>query len=262
MLPELFSVGPITIHAYGLIVAIGFLAGIIVAVRLGRRSTISQQEIMDLVFLMAVSAIAGSRIFYIIINISYYKAHPMDAFKIWEGGLVFSGGVVAAGVALVFYTKRKGINLFRSADTLAPAVALGQSIGRVGCLLAGCCYGAPTNLPWAVTFTNPNALAPLHAPLHPTQIYSSLIGAAIFVILLILYRRKRYDGQVALWFLILQSTGRLFEERFRGDDRGFISEGMSATQLLALIILVLSVTALIFYKRKNSISEMGKKPPS
>ncbi|RJR24913.1 MAG: prolipoprotein diacylglyceryl transferase [Desulfobacteraceae bacterium] len=259
MLPELFSIGPLTVHSYGLLVALGFLTGIIITVRIGRTEGINPQLIMDLTFILVVSAIAGSRILYVLINLSHYKTNPLDIFKIWEGGLVFSGGVTVAALSLVWYAKRKSLNLLKTADLFAPGVAVGQAIGRLGCLMAGCCYGVVTDEPWSIIFTHPKSLAPLNIPLHPTQIYSSVIGACIFLVLFILYRYRKYDGQVALWFLILHSTARLFVERFRGDDRGLVTEGMTATQFLSLLILIFSVIALtVLKKRAKKASPDGR----
>ena len=118
--------------------------------------------------------------------------------------------------------------------------------------MAGCCYGKPTDLKWGIVFTHPRSLAPLNLPLHPTQIYSSLSGFIIFLILVLLYWKRKFDGQVFLWFLILHSTARLAIERFRGDDRGMLFDNtMSMTQFVTLIVLVGSVIALMVFKSKK-----------
>jgi phosphatidylglycerol:prolipoprotein diacylglycerol transferase len=185
-------------------------------------------------------------------NFSHYKAHPVDIIKIWEGGLVFSGGLVAVVLVMIWYLRRHRLSFRPMGDLCAPGIAIGQAIGRLGCFMAGCCYGRPTDLPWAVTFTHPQSLAPLNTPLHPTQLYSAFSGFIIFLVLMFLNAKKQFQGQVFIWFLILHSTARLFMERFRGDERGLIAgTEMSTTQLLTLLVLLGAVVALFILKSKK-----------
>lgn len=256
MLPDLFSVGPLTIHTYGVFVALGFVTGILVSVKLGKDHGIPPQQVMDMAFFMILWAIVGSRLLYILINVSYYRAHPLDAFKIWQGGLVFSGGLIAVAGAMTWYLRRHRLSFWVAGDLWAPALALGQAVGRIGCFMAGCCYGQPTDLPWGVVFSHPHSLAPQNIPLHPTQAYSALGGFAIFFILLFLHSRRKFQGQVFLWYLILHSTARLFVERFRGDERGLLpGTDMTLTQLLATVILILAVVALFLLKSRQERRE-------
>lgn len=253
MFPDLFSIGPFTLHTYGLFVAGGFLAGLMAAIHLGKAEGIKPQQTMDIGFLMIVAAIVGSRLLYIVINISHYLERPMDVLKIWQGGLVFSGGIVGVVLTAIWYTRRHRLSFWKIADIWAPPMVLGQAIGRIGCLMAGCCYGKPTGSRWGVVFTDPHSLAPLNIPLHPTQLYSSALNFIIFFILLALRRKKAYHGQVFLWLLVLHSTARLFVERFRGDDRGTIfGSEMSATQLVTLMILITAIVTLFIFKRRQA----------
>jgi phosphatidylglycerol:prolipoprotein diacylglycerol transferase len=252
MFPDLFSIGPLTIHTYGLFVALGFISGILDTVKLGKQEGFKPQQIMDMAFIMILWAVVGSRLLYILINFSYYKAQPLDALKIWQGGLVFSGGLVAVAAAMTWYLRRHHLSFWTTGDLWAPALALGQAVGRIGCFMAGCCYGRPTDLPWGVVFSHPHTLAPPNIPLHPTQLYSSLGGFVIFFVLLCLHAKRKFQGQVFLWFLILHSTFRLFVERFRGDERGLLpGTEMTLTQLLATIILVLAVIGLFSLKSRK-----------
>ncbi len=253
MYPDLLTIGPVTLHTYGLFVAIGFFVGLMIAVRLGKIEGISAQQIMDMGFVIILSSIIGSRALYVLINASYYRKSPLDILKIWEGGLVFSGGVIGVVLTMVWYIKKHNLSLGKIADLWAPAAAIGQAFGRIGCFMAGCCYGKPTDLEWGVVFTHPNSLArPLNVPLHPTQIYSSISGFIILIILLFLYSKRKFEGQVFLWFLILHSTARLAIERFRGDDRGILlGSNMSMTQMVAIFILIFSVAVLLVLKTKN-----------
>jgi len=251
MFPDLFSIGPFTLHTYGLFVAAGFLSGLMVTIKIGKSCGISSQQVMDMGFIMILSAIVGSRAMYVLINASHFIRNPLDIFKIWQGGLVFSGGIICVVLSMVWYVRRHNLSLWKTCDMWAPATAIGQGIGRIGCFMAGCCYGRPTDLNWGVVFTHPHSLAPLDIPLHPTQIYSSISGVIIFLIILLLYSKKEFDGQVTLWFLILHSTARLTIERFRGDDRGMLlNSNMSATQLVATVILLASVVTLLVLKSR------------
>ena len=119
--------------------------------------------------------------------------------------------------------------------------------------MAGCCYGRPSGSDWGVVFTHPHSLAPLNVPLYPTQLYSSLSGFLIFLVLIVLHSRKKFQGQVFLWLLVLHSTARLFVERYRGDDRGMVLGGqMTVTQLVTLLILMGAIVALFIFKRRHS----------
>ena len=250
MFPDLFSFGPFTLHTYGLFVAAGFLVGLLVTVKLGKRQGIPPQQIMDIGFVMIVAAIVGSRLLYVLMNVSYYVKRPIDVFKIWQGGLVFSGGIVCVVLTVIWYVRRHHLSFWKMADLWAPAMAVGQGIGRIGCFMAGCCYGKSTGSKCGVVFTNPHSLAPLNIPLHPTQLYSSASGFIIFFILLLIYRRRTFDGQVFIWLLVLHSTARLFVERFRGDDRGvLLGSSMTITQFVTLLILIGAIAALFLLKR-------------
>lgn len=252
MFPDLYSIGPLTIHTYGLAVALGFIAAFALTFRLARSYSMSHREVMDMGFLAVVWGIIGSRLLFVLINPSYYWAHPLDIFMAWEGGLVFSGGILAAGLAMFLYSRDKGIPFGRIGDLWAPGVALGQAVGRIGCFMAGCCFGKPLEGPLAVVFTDPRSLAPLNIFLHPTQLYAAFTGFLITGILYLLHKRKKFEGQVFLWFLILHSTGRLLVERFRADQRGTVPGAeMSVTQLIALVLLMASVAALLVITSKR-----------
>ncbi len=253
MFPDLFSIGPFILHTYGLFVAFGFFAGLMVAVKIGKSEGMGPQQVLDMGFVIILAAIIGSRLMYVLMNISYYFDRPVDIFKVWQGGLVFSGGILCVVLAVTWYSRRHRLSILKVADLWAPAAAIGQGIGRIGCFMAGCCYGKPTDLKWGVVFTHPHCLAPPNISLHPTQVYSSLSGFAIFVILMLLRHKKKFEGQVFLWFLILHSTSRLAVERFRGDSRGMIpGTEMTTTQFATTLILIASVITLMVLKSKKS----------
>lgn len=246
MIPELLSVGPVVIHSYGLFVALGLMLALIVTLLIAKAQGTAPQQVMDMAFVMILSAIIGSRLMYVVTHHAYYRSHLVDIFKIWQGGLVFSGGLITVVGVMIWYLKRRRLSFWEMGDLWAPGVALGQAVGRIGCFMAGCCYGQPTDLAWGVVFTNPQSLGPLNVPLHPTQWYASLMGFLIFVVLLLLNSKKKFEGQVFIWFLILHSTARLLIERFRGDERGMIpGTEMSVTQLVATLLLLAAVALLV-----------------
>lgn len=249
MHPELFSIGPLTLRTYGLFVALGCLAGLATAIRLGKSKGLDSNRILDMGFIVILSGMIGSRLLYIIINLPDYIANPLNIFKIWEGGLVFSGGLVAVIIVVLIYVRKYNYNLWTICDLWSPAASIGEGIGRIGCFFAGCCYGRPCDLPWAVTFTDPKTIAIPNFPLHPTQLYSFLSGMIIFAVLMIINSKRRYEGQVFLWFLILHSTARLFIEQFRFDARGSVfNDTLTMTQLVALVILFAAVI-MLFWRR-------------
>ncbi|MDY6882055.1 MAG: prolipoprotein diacylglyceryl transferase [Desulfatiglans sp.] len=252
MFPDLFSIGPFTIHTYGMFVALGFFAGLGATIKIGKSMGIGHQQVLDMGFLIILAAIIGSRMLYILMNISYYVQRPIEILWIWEGGLVFSGGIIAVALVVAWYGKRHDLSFLKLGDLLVPGAALGQGIGRIGCLMAGCCYGKPTHVKWGIIFTHPNSLAPNNICLHPTQLYSSISGFLIFLILLFVHSKKKFEGQVLMWFLICHSTARLAIERFRGDHRGMVlNSNMTMTQFVATLILVVSVIVLLVLKSRN-----------
>ena len=253
MFPDLLSIGPLTIHSYGLFFALGITVGLLVALNFGLDERMNPLLILDMGFIIILFALIGSRLAYVIINFSYYRDHVLDMLKIWHGGMVFSGGLITVLLVLGWYVKHKRLSFWKIGDLWAPSTAIGQGIGYLGCFLAGCCYGKPTEVKWGVIFTSSNSLAPLNILLHPTQIYGALSEFIIFIVLLYLHARKRFEGQILIWFLILHSTAQLLLERFRGDERVFIPGGeMTINQLSALLILFVAVTTLFIRKPKPS----------
>ena len=253
MYPVLLKFGPLTIHTYGVLVATGFLLGIGLAVLQAKKEGIPSNKIVDLGFYILLSAIIGSRLFFIFINVSHYIKNPLDIFKIWEGGLVFYGGILFAIPTVIWYAKKNDLALWSTADVFAPSIAIGHSIGRIGCFFAGCCYGKPAEgLPWAVTFTNPQSLAQIGIPLHPTQLYESAGEFINFLILITLRRYKSFDGQLFLTYVLLYSILRFIVEFFRGDiGRGFIIYNISLSQGLSILMFLIASGGLIVLRKRK-----------
>jgi len=253
MYPILFQSGRFHIYAYGFFIVVGFAAAAVLAVLKVRNSNIkiSFENATELFFYTVLSAFLGSRILYVLINFDFFRQHPLQTFKIWEGGLVFYGGLFPAAVVAFWYMRRHGLPVWKLADLISPLIALGLSFGRIGCFLAGCCYGKETSLPWAVVFTNPDSLARLNVPLHPTQLYDAANGLVLFFFLSWMEKRKTYDGQIFWLFLFLYSMVRFFVEIFRGDPRGFFfADLLSTSQAIGILLAIFSLF-MLFYKRKQ-----------
>lgn len=244
MHPVLLRIGPVTVYTYGVFVASGFLAALAFTMREARRKGLRPEVIPDLGLAVLLGAVLGSRLLYVLINLGHFIENPLEILMIWKGGLVFSGGAVLGGLLGYLTMRRLKQPILPWLDTVAPGLALGQAIGRIGCFFAGCCYGQPSDLPWAVTFRDPESLAPLFAPLHPTQLYHSLAEALTFGVLLVARRRITGEGRLMGLFLVLWGASRVVVELFRGDARGEVGP-YSLTQVLALAFFALGLYLLV-----------------
>ncbi len=201
MFPVLFHIGGFTVLSYGLFMAVGFLLGIGIAVREARRKGIPPEKILDLSFYIIFSAIIGSRLLFVLINYPHYLEHPLDFFKVWEGGLVFFGGLILSFLTGLWIIRKQKLLFWETADLMAPSIAIGQAFGRLGCFAACCCFGRTTNRFWGVTFTHPDSLAPTGIALHPTQLYEALTALIIFFILWFFKDRQKNSGMIFLLYL-------------------------------------------------------------
>lgn len=257
MYPILYKIGPLTLYAYGFFLALGFMSAILVGGREVRRLGLPVGRFYDLCFFIILASLIGSRLLFVILEPDKFIQNPLKVLALWEGGLVFHGGLIAA-VATAFYLMRRyGLPWRATFDALAVGMPLGQAIGRVGCFMAGCCYGTPTDLPWAVTFTNPDTLCPLREALHPAQLYEAALSLAVFGVVFWLRKRKRFDGQVILSYFCLAGLVRFTVEfvRHPGDYRGPLLWGSyPLTQIVALGIAFLSGMVLWWGWRKSSKS--------
>ena len=183
MHPLLFKYGPLKIFTYGFFLALAFLTAIYLAAREAERLGLSVARFYDLCFYAVLGALVGSRLLYVLLDLRHFLAHPLKIFALWEGGLVFHGGVILALAVAFYYIALTTIPWRPTLDALALGMPVGQFFGRIGCFMAGCCYGAPADLPWAVIFTNPQILCPIKEPLHPAQLYEALLALGVFGLL-------------------------------------------------------------------------------
>ncbi len=251
-----FQLGGLSIHWYGVLVALGFLAGLWTASRRGLREGVAAEKIIDLGPWLMLGTIVGARTLYVV---SYWREQfagkPLwEIFMLHHGGLVFYGGLIGACLAGILYIRVKKLPLWKLADILAPSIALGHAIGRVGCLMNGCCYGRACELPWAIHFPKGHETFP--QGVQPTQIYESLLNFALYVALAWLYRRKKFDGQIFATYLICYALLRAFVETFRGDYPVYYLGGMATpAQLVSVGILITGL--LLFWKLPRHQSERG-----
>ncbi len=232
--------------------------GLWVAARQAKRAGLDANRVTDMAVYVLIAGLLGAKVMLLV---SWTGATTRrtcgDLWSLFQSGGVFYGGLLAGMPVAWWYVRRYALPGWATADVLAPGVVIGQAIGRLGCFAAGCCFGKPATVPWAVTFTDTYAMrhvgTPLDIPVHPTQIYESLACFLIFFFLLWLAPRKRFDGQVVLAYVVLYSVARFTLEFFRGDpDRGGIY-GVSTSQIIA-IVLVLAAAALYPRLRRQPIT--------
>lgn len=248
MHPLLFNLGPVPIHTYGLLIAIGFLCAVAVVRRLAERSNLDADRMLDLTFWCLVMGFLGARILFIITRWDSFMADPISIFKVWEGGLVFLGGPLVVVPFAVWFVKHYKIDPWKAGDCLMPALAVAHGFGRLGCLGAGCCYGKPTGSDWGVKLYSDLVDPKFHGVfLHPTQLYESAAMFALFAGLIYLFRRKSFDGQVILTYFMAYPVIRSIIEIFRGDEiRGFvIDQVLSTSQFISILIFIAAAVFLV-----------------
>ncbi len=249
MQPILLQIGPVTIYSYGFFIAAALLIGLAFALRQARIMGLESQLGPELGFYLILASIVGARLLYVVLQPEQFLDQPLSILMFWEGGMEFFGGVAGAIAAGVFYLRRKGQPVWRWADSFAPGIALGLGVGRIGCFMAGCCYGKPTQLPWGVTFTHPLSLAPLQVPLHPTQLYHSLSGFLILLILLVTGRKLKEPGQLFGLFFVCYGVLRFVVEFYRDDMRAHLG-ALSLAQWAAIAAFLAGVG--ILYARRRT----------
>lgn len=259
MYPELFSIGPLTVHTYGVMFSLGIVAAVVLSERQLRRTGGKPGTIADMAFPVMLGVILGARALFVIVEHQYYAAHPWHILAVWNGGLVFYGGLIGGALAFVLAARWWHLDLWYLADTLAPGLALGHGIGRIGCFFAGSCYGKPTDLPWAVTYTDPGSLAHdiLGVPVHPVQLYSTIFLVSLAVLL---YRKgpsASFRGQVITSYGIIYGVYRFMIEFLRGDPRGAMEIGgvvLSTSQVVSLLLVPLAVAFYIGLSRSRGVA--------
>jgi phosphatidylglycerol:prolipoprotein diacylglycerol transferase len=250
--PVLLELGGFQLRAYGVAIAAALLIGAYTAMREAHRKGIAPERIPDFALWAVGFGLIGARLYYLaLFSPEVFIRAPLQVLALWSGGLAIHGGLIAAFVAMMWFTWRHGIPFWRFADALAPGVILGQALGRVGCFLNGDAYGIPSALPWAVTFSDPNALAPLNVALHPTQLYEMALNLGLFALLWGERRYIRFDGQILLFYVAGYGLIRFIVEDFRGDPLQFAGT-ISAAQTLSVLLVVGAAVVLAYRVRLAS----------
>ena len=254
MFPRLFELGPISIYTYGVLLAAAYLIGLWYATVRARARGLDANRVTDLGIYIIISALVGAKLLLVVVEFEHFRQDPSQIRTILRSGGVFYGGLLLALGVAFWYVRRHRLPLWTTCDAFAPGIALGQAVGRVGCLMAGCCYGKPTDLPWGITFSNPlaasNVGTPLGVSLHPTQLYESAAVLVILGLLLLLERRGlSFPGRPFWAYLLLYPSARFGIEFFRGDPRGTVFEVLSTSQFVSLMLIPLSLFMLFWLRR-------------
>ncbi len=251
MYNELFSIGPITIYGYGLMIALGVLAAYWNTERLAKKGGLNPDPVFNILIIGVGFGILGAKLLYYVTVIDEIIANPKLLLDVQQGFVVY-GGIILGIVSAALYCKKKNLPFFNYLDCAAPSIALAQGFGRIGCFLAGCCYGTQMDCPISITFTN-SAYAPNNVPLFPSQLVSSGFDFVHFFILCTLFKRNKKPGKIGAYYLVFYSIGRFAIEFFRGDlERGNVG-ALSTSQFISLFVALAGIAMIILLNRKKSV---------
>lgn len=254
MKPELFSIGPFTVYGYGLMIALGVIAAVLVCEKRAPRFGLEAGHIFHIAIWGVSGGVIGAKVMYWIVELPAILKDPGILLDIGHGFVVY-GGILGGILGGFLYCRLKKLNFLAYFDLVMPSVALAQGFGRLGCLLAGCCYGRVTDSWFHITFTQ-SKIAPNGVPLIPTQPISSAANFAHFALLLFVAKRVKGDGQVAGAYLIFYSIGRSLIELLRDDPRGTVG-GLSTSQFISLFIFITGVCMTVICGRRGKKAGTG-----
>jgi phosphatidylglycerol:prolipoprotein diacylglycerol transferase len=254
MHPVLVDLGFIKIYSYGFMLALSFLVGIMIAARRARGRGVEPETIYDMSIILVIGAVVGSRGLYILTHLDHFRS-IVDIVAIWQGGATYYGGLLLAVAGAVVFLRRKKIPFFRVADITAPSIAAGVFLTRIGCFLSGCCFGDPTSCPTGLVFPPGSPAGHIHpdVPIHPTQLYSSLYGLVIFGLLLLLDRRRHFDGFLFSWLCILYGISRFIIDFFRYyEDSAIVAGGLTNNQFISIALILFGGIYLAVSRRRTT----------
>jgi phosphatidylglycerol:prolipoprotein diacylglycerol transferase len=261
MFPEVFHIGGFFLPTYGLLVAIAFLTALWMTGRLAAKTGLNQESVLNLGIYCALAGIAGAKVLMIALDPAI-RDNWREIFSLstLQAAGIFYGGFIAALATAFVYVRRKRLPALRTADVFAPGLALGHSIGRLGCFSAGCCWGIPSRLPWAVTFTNPRAYqlvgVPLGVPLHPTQLYESLGELIVFAVLYLRFLRTHREGSIISLYFVLYGALRFLVEFVRFHDRQSnpLTGPFSTEQWISLALVAAGSCYWLFARNRRAVT--------
>ncbi len=251
MHPKLIQIGDFFVPTYGVLVTTGFIAALWLSVRLAGRTGFDKEAVLNLGIYCGLAGILGGKVLFILADFDYYRRNPGEivSFSTLQAGGIFYGGLLAALATAFIYMRRKQLPVLATADVIAPGLALGHGIGRLGCFMSGCCWGVECQRPWAVTFTDPTAGqmfgTPVGVPLHPAQLYEVAAMALTFVILYVRFGRPHRPGSIIGLYLVLYAGARFVIDFFRAAERPDPFGGpLSLAQWISVGLLMLGAAAL------------------
>ena len=256
MHPIIARFGPVTIYSYGLMIGIAFLSGIYVARLEAIRKGIKIDVVYDVVFYLVIGALIGARIYYLaFFEPAMFIKDPLSIFKIWQGGIAIHGAILGGILAGLLFSKfHHNISFFKLADLVAPSLILGQAVGRIGCFLNSCCFGIPSDLPWAVNF--PEWSGPYIAyggmAVHPTQLYEVMLNIIGFFILWSVRRRIKFDGGLFLVYLMMYNCYRIAISGLRGDNLYLWNTNLKIAPIISGLIFITAFVIFIIKKRRSA----------
>jgi len=263
MLPAL-RLGPLTIYSYGLMMALGVGLGLWFVYVQAQKQGLPAARVLDAAFYILLVSIVGAKLILFFGDVGRYTHNPKELINLARSGGVFQGGLIFGLLFALWYFRRHKLPTWKMADLIGPALALGHGFGRIGCFAAGCCYGRACRLPWGVTFNNPLAEQitgiPLGIERHPVQLYESALNFLNFLVLFLILRRRKFDGQVFSFYIMNYSVIRFFTEFFRGDHpaRSYVFRGatslssLSWPQAFCILGLVVGVGLLFIFKKRHA----------
>lgn len=250
MYNDLLTIGPLTVHGYGLMIAIGIILAYVVAEKRAAKYGLDPEAMWGLTICAAATGLAGAKLLYYITDFREILEDPRILLNVSNGFVVY-GGIICGVLCTMLYCRIRKMPFLRYADIMMPSVALGQAFGRFGCFLAGCCYGMETSCPLHIIFTHSD-FAPNNVPLIPTQLYSSALNLLNFIVLTRIAARKPRPGVVLCCYLLFYSTGRFIIEFFRGDlIRGSVGP-LSTSQFISIFVIAAAVLLLAVLRGKSS----------
>ena len=260
MHPVLFEIGGVTIYTYGFMIALGAVLAFTYMARQSKREFgVTFDQSNNLFILLLVAGVVGGKLFMIFENPSYYLSNPGKLFS--GSGFVFYGSLLLCIPTMIWFFRKNRIPILAMLDVMAIVTCIVHGFGRIGCFMAGCCYGHPTDTLFGVVFTDPLCQAkPLNIPLHPTQLYEAGFIFLLMTTLLILKARKKFDGQIFLIYLMVYAVGRAVIELFRGDiARGFvIDDVLSNSQLISLLLISGALYFYVKLRRKGNLVRVNQ----
>ena len=250
MFPKLISIGSFFVPTYGVLVAIAFLLALFVITRLAPKAGLDKERVTNLGIYCALMGLLGAKVLMIIFDWNRLPLNEIFSLATLQAAGVFHGGLIAAILFAIYYTRRFGMPWLTTADVFAPGIAIGHAIGRLGCFMAGCCYGVVCERPWAVTYTNPEANSmsntPLYQPLHPTQLYEAGAELLVFLLLMWMWRQRRRPGVVIATYLIVSSALRFWVEFYRFHEQALpFGLPLSLTQWISIALMLAGAAILV-----------------